>query len=122
MPPDRDGPKWTEAELARLHTLYGTMTSKKLADHFPGRTPMAIRVMARRHALQASDRQPAHRWTADQDAAVIAEMRAARDEGRARRVTALATRLGLDAERVTRRIRLFAATLTEFAPARGEKR
>lgn len=108
------GIPWTADELARLRDLYGTATSYQLTPQFPGRTPMAIRVMANRTGLKRRARQPSQRWTAERDAVLIAEIHAAHAERRNRRPQSIAAALGLDTGRVERRLRLLAETLSEF--------
>lgn len=110
---------WTEPELTLLRCRYGTVPLRTLARDLPRRSTNAIRTMAERQGLTTPR---AHRWTAAQDALLIAEIRAAHAERRTRRRAYLSETLGLDSARVVRRIAILIDCLDEFAHLRGEKR
>ena len=109
---------WTNGELRKLRRLYGTQSSITLAAQFPGRSPMALRVMATRMGLSHSGRRRPHAWTAAQQDVLIAEIRAAHKKGRRKRLVSVSRKIGVPLSSVRAKVRQLINCLDEFAALR----
>ncbi|WP_395830282.1 hypothetical protein [Elstera sp.] len=115
MSPSRAPRRYFSAEEdAILRRLYPRGGQADLLAALPGRNWKGITMRAHRLGLYREVREGLgefHRWQADQDAEVIAELTVSQFGRRNRDIAGLVARLGLPRGRVEYRVRLLADTL-----------